>query len=228
MFSLRRWRLLRPSKHSFLALSTSWLDQRPLTEGLPSSFSYSSPLPQALISLQHHYHLPTLDCQIVSHLSSPWSLDDTVGGQRNQSQESLVSQRALGSVRPDGTLHDFAQYSHSYSQELSRNYPHGKHLKKAEHRRIDAFELWCWKRLLRVPWSTRRSNQSILKEISPEYSLEGLKLTLKLQSFGHLMRRADSVEKTLMLGKIEGRRRRGTTEDEMVGWRHRLSGHGFG
>ena len=82
-------------------------------------------------------------------------------------------------------------------------------IKKAEHRRIDAFELWCWRRLLRVPWTARRSNQSILKEISPEYSLEGLMLKLKLQYFGHLMWRADSFEKTLMLEKIEGRRRRG-------------------
>ena len=80
-------------------------------------------------------------------------------------------------------------------------------IKKAEHWRIDAFELWCWRRLLRVPWTTRRSKQSILKEISPEYSLEGLMLKLKLQYFGHLMRRTDSFEKTLMLGKIEGRRR---------------------
>ena len=82
-------------------------------------------------------------------------------------------------------------------------------VKKAERRRIDAFELWCWRRLLRVPWTARRSHQSILKEISPEYSLEGLMLKLKLQYFGHLMQRADSFEKTLMLGKIEGRRRRG-------------------
>ena len=82
-------------------------------------------------------------------------------------------------------------------------------VKKAERRRIDAFELWCWRRLLRVPWTARRSNQSIQKEISPEYSLEGLILKLKLQYFGHLMRRTDSLEKTLMLGKIEGRRRRG-------------------
>ena len=82
-------------------------------------------------------------------------------------------------------------------------------IKKAEHRRIDAFELWCWSKLLRVPWAARRSNQSILKEISPEYSLEGLMLELKLQYFGHLMQRADSLEKTPMLGKIEGRRRRG-------------------
>ena len=82
-------------------------------------------------------------------------------------------------------------------------------MKKAEHQRIDAFELWCWRRLLRVPWTARRSNQSIPKEISPEYSLEGLMLKLKLQYFGHLMQRADSLEKTLMLGKIEGRRRRG-------------------
>ena len=82
-------------------------------------------------------------------------------------------------------------------------------LKKAEHRRIDAFELWCWRRLLKVPWSARRSNQSILKEISPEYSLEGLMLKLKLQYFGHLMWGTDSLEKTVMLGKIEGKRRRG-------------------
>ena len=82
-------------------------------------------------------------------------------------------------------------------------------IKKAEHQRIDAFELWCWRRLLRVPWTARRSNQSILKEISTECSLEGLMLKLKLQSFGHLMRRADSFEETLILGKIEGGRRRG-------------------
>ena len=80
-------------------------------------------------------------------------------------------------------------------------------IKKAERQRIDAFELWCWRRLLRVPWTARRSNQSILKEINPEYSLEGLMLKLKLQYFGHLMQRTDSLEKTLMLGKIEGRRR---------------------
>ena len=82
-------------------------------------------------------------------------------------------------------------------------------IKKAEHQKIDAFEIWCWRRLLRVPWTARRSNQSILKEISPVYSLEGLMLKLKLQYFGHLMRRTDSFEKTLMLGKTEGRRRRG-------------------
>ena len=82
-------------------------------------------------------------------------------------------------------------------------------IKKAERLRIDAFELWCWRRLLRIPWTARRCNQSILKEINPEYSLEGLMLKLKLQSSGHLMRRPDSLEKTLMLGKIEGKRRRG-------------------
>ena len=91
-------------------------------------------------------------------------------------------------------------------------------IKKTEHRRIDAFELWCWRRLLRVPWTARRSNQSILKEINLEYSLEGLMLKLKLQYFGCLMRRANSLEKTLMLGKIEGGK--GMTEDEMVGWHH--------
>ena len=82
-------------------------------------------------------------------------------------------------------------------------------IKKAEHQRIDAFELWCWRRLLRVPWTARRSNQSILKEISPEYSLEGLMLKLKLQYFGCLIQRSDSLEKILMLGKIESKRRRG-------------------
>ena len=89
-------------------------------------------------------------------------------------------------------------------------------IKKAEHQRTDAFELWCWRRLLRVPWTARRSNQSILKEISPECSLEGLMLKLKLQYFGHLMQRTDSLEKTLMLGKIEGGRRRGW--QRMRGW----------
>ena len=82
-------------------------------------------------------------------------------------------------------------------------------MKRAEHQRIDAFELWCWRRLLRVPWTARRSNQSILKEISPGYSLEGLMLKMKLQYFGHLMQRTDSLEKNLMLGGIEGGRRRG-------------------
>ena len=111
--------------------------------------------------------------------------------------------------------------------------------KKAEHRRIDAFELWCWRRLLRVPWIAKKSNQPILKEISPGCSLEGLMLKLKLQYFGHLMRRTDSSEKTLMLGKIEGRRRRGRQRmrwldgitDLMVtglGWHHRLDRHEFG
>ena len=100
-------------------------------------------------------------------------------------------------------------------------------MKKAEHQRIDAFELWHWRRPLRVPWTARRSDQSILKEISPGCSLEGLMLKLKLQYFGLLMRRADSFEKTLVLGKIEGGEK-GTTEEEMVGWHHRLNGHKFG
>ena len=99
--------------------------------------------------------------------------------------------------------------------------------KKAECQRIDAFELWCWRRLLRVPWIARTSNQSIRKEISPGCSLEGLMLKLRLQYFGHLMRRADSFEKTLMLGKVEGRRTRGR-QDEMVGWHHRLNRQAFG
>ena len=98
--------------------------------------------------------------------------------------------------------------------------------KKAECRKIDVFELWCCRRLLRVPWTARRSNQSILKEISPEYSLEGLMLKLKLQYFGHLMRRANSLEKTVMLGKIEGRRRRGW-QRKVVGWHQQLNAHEF-
>ena len=98
-------------------------------------------------------------------------------------------------------------------------------VKKAERRRIDAFELWCWRRLMRVPWTARRSNQSIIKEISPGCSLEGVMLKLKLQYFGHLMRRSDSLENTLMLGGIGGRRRKGMTEDEMAGWHHQLDGH---
>ena len=93
-------------------------------------------------------------------------------------------------------------------------------VKKAERRRIDTFELWCWRRLLRVPWTARRSNQSILKEISPGDSLERMMLKLKLQYFGNLIRRVDSLEKTLMLGGIGGRRKSGTTEDEMAGWHH--------
>ena len=96
-------------------------------------------------------------------------------------------------------------------------------IKKAERRRIDAFELWCWRRLLRVPWTARWSNQSIPKEISPEYSLEGLMLKLKLQYFGHLMWRTNSFEKTLMLGKTEGRRRRGRQRTSQ--WHHWLDGH---
>ena len=100
-------------------------------------------------------------------------------------------------------------------------------IKKAEYRRIDAFELWCWRRRLRVPWTTRRSSQSILKAISPEYSLEGLMLKLKLQYFGHLMWRTDSFEKILMQADWK-QEEKGMTVNEMVGWHHRLNGHEFG
>ena len=98
-------------------------------------------------------------------------------------------------------------------------------MKKAESRRIDAFELWCWRRLLRAPWTARRSNQSVLK-ISPGCSLEGMMLKLKLQYFGHLIRRVDSLEKSLMQRDC-GQEEKGTTEDEMAGWHHRLDGHEF-
>ena len=97
-------------------------------------------------------------------------------------------------------------------------------IKKAEHQRIDAFELWCWRRLLRVPWTARRSNQSILREMSPGCSLEGLMLKLKLQYFGHLMQRVDSLEKT-DTGRDWGQEEKGMTEDEMAGWHHRLNRH---
>ena len=100
-------------------------------------------------------------------------------------------------------------------------------VKEAEHQRIDAFELWCWRRLLKVPWTARRSNQSILKEISPGCSLEGMMLKVKLQYFGHLMRRVASLEKT-DAGRDWGQEEKGMTEDEMAGWHHRLDGHGFG
>ena len=98
-------------------------------------------------------------------------------------------------------------------------------IKKTEHQRTDAFKLWYWRRLLRVPWTARTTNQSILKEINPEYSLEGRMLKLKLQYFDYLMGRADSLKKTVMLGKTEGKRRRGMTEDEMVREHHQLYGH---
>ena len=100
-------------------------------------------------------------------------------------------------------------------------------IKKAERWRIDAFELWCWRRLLRVPWTARRSNQSILKEICPGCSLEGLMLKLKLQYLGHLIRRTDSFEKTLFAGKDWRQEEKGMTEDEVVGWHHQLNGHEF-
>ena len=99
-------------------------------------------------------------------------------------------------------------------------------IKKAERQRTDAFELWCWRRLLRVPWTARRSNQPILMEIRPGCSLEETMLKLKLQHFGHLMRRVDSLEKTVA-GRDWGQEEKGTTEDEMAGWHHRLNGHEF-
>ena len=100
-------------------------------------------------------------------------------------------------------------------------------VKKAERQKIDVSELWCWRRLLRVPWTARRSNQSILKEISPGYSLEGMMQKLKLQYFGHLMHRADSLEKT-DAGRDWGQEEKGTAEDKMAGWHHQLDGHEFG
>ena len=122
---------------------------------------------------------------------------------------------------------DKGPYSQSYAFSSSHVGCESWTIKKAQHWRIDAFELWCWRRCLRVPWTARRSSQSILKEISPKYSLEGLILKLKLQYFGHLMGRADSLEMTLMLGKIKGRRKRGW---QRMGWLDvitKLNGHDF-
>ena len=118
-----------------------------------------------------------------------------------------------------------ATKSQSYGFSSSHVWMWELDYKESWAQRIDAFELWCWRRLLRVPWTARRSNQSIPKEISPAYSLEGLMLKLKLQYFSHLMRRTDSLEKTLMLGKTEGRRRRG--RQRMSQWHHWLDGHEF-
>ena len=112
------------------------------------------------------------------------------------------------------------QLTASFFMDLTESWT----VEKAECQRIDAFELWCWRRLLRVPWTARRSKQSFLKEISPGISWEGMMLKLKLQYFGHLMRRVDSLEKTLMLGKDWGQEEKGTTEDEMAGWHHWLDG----
>ena len=135
---------------------------------------------------------------------------------------SLISSSILGTYRPGEFIFQCPIFLpvhtvHMYGCESWT-------IKKAECRRMDAFELRCWRRVLRAPWTARISNQSILKEISPEYSLEGVMLRLKLQYFGHLMQRADSFEKTLMLGKIERQEEKGPTEDEIVGWHHQLNG----
>ena len=127
-------------------------------------------------------------------------------GRKVMNLDSILKSRDITNKGPSSESYVFSN-SHVRMWELDY---------KVEHQRIDTFELWCWRRLLRVPWTTRRSKQSILKEISPEYSLEGLMLKLKLQYFGHLMWRTDSLEKTLMLGKIEGGRRRGQQRMKML------------
>ena len=126
----------------------------------------------------------------------------------DQSRQYIKKQRHyFANKGPSSQSYGFSNMAFSMIHHIMYGYE-SHTIKKAEHQRIDAFELWCWRRLFRVPWTARRSNQSILKEISPEYSLEGLMLKLKLQYFGPLMRRTDSFEKTLMLGKTEGGRRR--------------------
>ena len=141
----------------------------------------------------------------------------------------LLGRKAMTNLDSSGKQrHHFANkgpYSQSCGFSGSHVWMWESHTKKAEHWRIDTFELWCWKTLLKVPWTARKSNQSTTKEFIPEYLLEGLILKLKLQYFGHMMWRADSLEKTLMLWRIEGRRRGG--QDEMLGWHHRPDGHEF-
>ena len=130
----------------------------------------------------------------------------------DQPRQHIKKQRHyLASKCPSNQGYGFSS-SHVWMLELD--------CEEAEYQRIDAFELWCWRRLLRVPWTARRSKQSILKEISPGCSLEGLMLKLKLQYFGHLMQRVDSLEKILMLGGTGGQEEKGMTEDEMAGWHH--------
>ena len=131
----------------------------------------------------------------------------------------------LNSMLKSRDITNKSPYNQSYGFSSSHVYESWT-VKKAECQRIDDFELWCWRRLLRFPWTARRPIQSMIKEISSEYSLEARMLKLKLQYFGHLMLRNDSLEKILMLGKIECGRRRGR-QDEMVGWHHRLNGHEF-
>ena len=151
----------------------------------------------------------------------PWNLRTLTPWKKSydQTKQHVKSRHSFVNKGPSSQGYGFSS-SHVWMWVLD--------YKKAEGQRIDAFKLWCWRRLLRVPWTSRRSNQSILKEISPEYPLEGLMLKLKLQYFGHLMQRTDSLEKTLMLGKVEGRRKKGMAEDEMVGCYHQLNRHGFG
>ena len=129
--------------------------------------------------------------------------------------------RSLGCYSPWGSREKSGTH-----QAIENEQPPPPYLCVSLRQRIDAFELWCWRRFLRVPWTARRSNQSILKEISPGISLEGMMLKLKLQYFGHLMRRVDSLEKT-DVGKDWGQGEKGTTEDEMAGWHHRLDGREF-
>ena len=135
----------------------------------------------------------------------------------DQARQHIKMQRHyLANKGPSSQSYSFSS-SHVWMWELD--------YKESRVSTIDAFEPWCWRRLLRVPWTARRSNQSIIEEINPEYSLEGLMLKLKLQYFDPLMQRTDSLQKTLMLEKIEGGRRRGTTEHEMFGWHYQLNGH---
>ena len=157
-------------------------------------------------------------CVIETHFSRPRL--GAVGRKVMTSLDSILKSR-------DITMPTKVCLTQSYGFSSSHVGYENWTIKKAECRRIDAFELWCWRRLLRVPWTARRSNQSILKEINPGCSLEGLMLKLKLQYFGHLMWRTVSLEKILMMGKIEGGRRRGGEENEIVGWHHQLNGHEF-
>ena len=181
------------------------------------------------------------DCQLVI-LSSSWQIDGekmesgrfyflgsqiTADGDCSHEikRRLLLGRKVMTNL--DGPFANKGPYSQSYGFPVVRYGCENWTIKKAECWKIDAFKLWCRRRLLRVPWTARRSNQSILKEINPEYSLEGLMLKLKLQYFGHLMQRTDTLEKTLMLGEDWGQEEKGMTEDEMIRWHHWLNGNEF-
>ena len=180
-----------------------WSSQTPLSHPTLSSSS-----PEVTALLNFFFMLTHTHTSLCRWWLQPWNSKTLAPWKKSYDKlrQHIKKQRHyFANKGPSSQSYGFSN-SHVWMWEL--DYKESWTIKTAEHRRIDAFELWCWRRLLRVPWTARRSNKSILKEISPEYSLEGLMLKLKLQHFGHLMQRTDSLEKTLLLGKTEGRKRR--------------------